>query len=288
MIQPQMGGRTCLITGATSGIGKAAAIGIAKLGANTAIVSRDRKRGEAALEDIRKQSGNDSVHLLVGDLSSQESVRKFAEEFRQNFKSLHVLVNDAGVLLTKHSKTADGIETTFAVNYLSVFLLTNLLLDMLKSSAPSRIVNVSSATESGGKINFDDLNGERKFKGLGAYTQSKLALTMFTYELSRRLEGTGVSVNALHPGAIRTNLGHGNRGLLGIGFSFVKLFFSSPEKGARTVVYLASSPEAEGISGKYFSNCSVARSSELSRDEESQKRLWQVSARLTGMEMLAR
>ena len=285
MTQPDttLAGRTCLITGATSGIGKATTIALAKLGATIVMVARNQTKGEAVLKEVKQLSRNDSVFLLNADLSSQELVRKLVADFKDRFKRLHMLVNDAGVFLTKYTKTADGIETTFAVNYLSMFLLTNLLLDVLKSSAPSRIVNVASATESGGKINFDDLNGDRKFGGWAAYSNSKLAVIMFTYELARRLEGTGVTVNTLHPGAIRTNLGHGNRGLTSLGFSFVKLFFASPEKGARTVVYLASSPEVEKVSGKYFINCRSTSSSMHSYDEDIRARLWQVSAQLTGL-----
>ena len=282
-----MAGRTCLITGATSGIGKATTIGLAKLGATIVMVSRNPSKGGSVLNEVKQVSGNDSLFLLNADLSSQESIRKLADDFKDKFKKLHVLVNDAGVFLTKHAKTVDGIETTFAVNYLSGFLLTNLLLDVLRSNAPARIVNVASAMESGGKIDFEDLNGDRKFSGWTAYSNSKLAVIMFTYELARRLEGTGVTVNALHPGAIRTHLGHGNTGIAGVGFSLAKLFFSSPEKGARTVIYLASSPEVEKVNGKYFADCHPISSSKRSHDEDSRKRLWQVSAELTGQTLMA-
>ena len=286
-VEAKMVGKTCLITGATSGIGKAATMGLAKMGATIVMVTRNQAKGEAVLDEVKQLSGNNSLFLLCADLSSQESIRKLADDFKARFKQLHVLVNDAGVFLTKHTKTVDGIETTLAVNYLSVFLLTNLLLDVLKSSAPSRIVNVASATEGGGKINFDDLNGDKKFSGWAAYSNSKLALLMFTYALARRLEGTRVTVNALHPGAIRTNLGHGNTGLQGWGFSLAKLFFASPDKGARTVIYLASSHDVENISGEYFASCRPISSSRRSYDEVSQKRLWQVSEELTGLSLPA-
>ncbi|HZW54787.1 MAG TPA: SDR family NAD(P)-dependent oxidoreductase [Nitrososphaerales archaeon] len=169
-----------------------------------------------------------------------------------------------------------------------MFLLTNLLFDVLLSGAPSRVVNIASTTESGGRIDFDDLNGDKRFGGWAAYSNSKLAELMFTYELASRLESTGVTVNAVHPGAIRTNLGHGNSGLAGWGFSFVKLFFASPEKGARTVIYLASSPEVDKVSGKYFANCHLISSSRLSHDEETRARLWKVSAQLTRLPLMAR
>jgi len=280
-----MKGRTCLVTGATSGIGKATAIGLAKLGASVVIVSRDPEKRKASLEEVKRVSGNNSIFLLNADLSSQAAVRKLAGEFKSKFKDhLHVLVNNAGVFLTKRITTVDGLETTFAVNYLAPFLLTNLLLDVLKSSAPSRIVNVASATERSAHIDLSDLNWERKkYRGIAAYSQSKLAMIMFSYELSRRLEGTGVTVNALHPGTIRTNLGHGNSGFMSFGFSFVKLFFASPEKGARTVIYLASSPEVERKSGRYFANCKEVRSSDRSYDNVLSKRLWEISEELTGL-----
>lgn len=284
-LDTSMAGRTCLITGATSGIGKATTIGLAKQGATLVMVARNQAKGEAAVHEVRTVSGNDSVFLLQADLSSQESIRRLADDFKSRFKQLHVLVNNAGVFLTRRTKTVDGIETTFAVNYLSVFLLTNLLLDTLRSSGPSRIVNVASATESGGKINFDDLNGDKKFRGWAAYSNSKLAVIMFTYELASRLKGSRVTVNALHPGAIRTNLGRGNSGLVGLGFSFVKLFFAHPEKGARTVVYLASSPEVENVSGEYFANCRSTRSSKQSYDAGSRLRLWRASTELTGLSL---
>src|SRR5215212_3378073 len=200
--------KICLITGATSGIGKATAIGLADMGARVVMVGRDRGRGEAALAEIKERSANASVDLLLADLSSQEEVRWLADEFKEAHPRLDVLINNAGVIRSKRVASADGIEMTFAVNHLAHFLLTNLLLELLKATAPSRIVNVSSGEQRNGTIDFDDLQGEKGYKTAKAYGQSKLANILFTYELARRLEGTGVSTNCLHPGAgVRTNLG---------------------------------------------------------------------------------
>ena len=196
-----MGEKVCLITGATSGIGKATAMGLANMGASVVMVGRDRGRGEAALAEIKEKSANASVDLLLADLSSQEEVRRLADEFKEAYPRLDVLINNAGVFRSERITTADGLEMTFAVNHLAYFLLTNLLLDVLKASAPSRIVNVSSGDHRNGTIDFDDLQGEKGYKGAKAYSQSKLANVLFTYELARRLEGTGVSANCLHPGA---------------------------------------------------------------------------------------
>jgi retinol dehydrogenase 14 len=197
-----MGEKVCLITGATSGIGKATAIGLANMGASVVMVGRDRGKGQAALAEIKERSANASVDLLLADLSSQEDIRRLADEFKEAYPRLDVLVNNAGVIRSRRIRTADGIEMTFAVNHLAYFLLTNLLLDVLKASAPSRIVNVASGEQRNGTIDFDDLQGEMGYKGAKAYSQSKLATVLFTYELARKLEGTGVSANCLHPGVV--------------------------------------------------------------------------------------
>src|SRR5215217_8977279 len=228
-----MGKRVCLITGATSGIGKATAMGLANMGASVVMVARDRSRGEAALAEIKEGSANASVDLMLTDLSSQEDIRRLADEFKDAYPRLDVLVNNAGVIRSKRVTSADGIEMTFAVNHLAYFLLTNLLLDLLKASAPSRIVNVSSAEQRNGTIDFDDLQAEKGYKTAKAYGQSKLANILFTYELARRLEGTGVSANCLHPGAgVRTNLGSGVSGVLGLTVRALTPLMKSPEKGA--------------------------------------------------------
>jgi retinol dehydrogenase 14 len=279
-----MGEKVCLITGATSGIGKATAMGLASMGASVVMVGRDRGRGEAALAEIKEKSANVSVHLLLANLSSQEEVRRLADEFKEAYPRLDVLINNAGVFRSDRTTTPDGLETTFAVNHLAHFLLTDLLLDVLKASAPSRIVNVSSGDHSNGTIDFDDLQGEKGYKGAKAYSQSKLANVLFTYELARRLEGTGVSANCLHPGAgIRTNFGSGVSGVLGFTVRALKPLMKSPEKGAETSIYLASSPEVEGLSSRYFAKKAGARSSVVSHDERLARRLWEVSEDLTNL-----
>ena len=204
-----MGEKVCLITGATSGIGKATAMGLADMGASVVMVGRDRGRGEAALAEIKEKSANASVDLMLADLSSQEEIRRLADEFKEAYPRLDVLVNNAGVIRSRRTTTADRLQTTFAVNHLAYFLLTNLLLGVLKASAPSRIVNVASEEQRNGTIDFDDLQGKKQYKTGKAYGQSKLANVLFTYELARRLEGTGVSANCLHPGVVWTNWGAG-------------------------------------------------------------------------------
>jgi NAD(P)-dependent dehydrogenase (short-subunit alcohol dehydrogenase family) len=276
-----MNGKVCLITGATSGIGKATAMGLANMGANVVMVGRDRGRGEAALAEVKGKSANASVDLMLADLSSQEEIRRLADEFKEAYSRLDVLINNAGVIRSKRITSADGIETTFAVNHLAYFLLTNLLLDVLKASAPSRIVNVASGEQRNGTIDFEDLQGEKGYKAAKAYSQSKLATVLFTYELARRLEGTGVTANCLHPGVVGTNLGSGVSGVFGFVVRAMTPLMKSPEKGAETSIYLASSWEVEGLSGRYFVKKAEARSSDVSYDEKLARRLWEVSAELT-------
>lgn len=278
-----MRGKTCLITGATSGIGRVAALEIARRGAKLTLVGRDRARSEATVRDIRAQSGNGEVDFLLADLSSQQSIRELAREFLARGQPLHVLVNNAGVFELRRSLTADGIETVFAVNHLGYFLLTNLLLERLKESAPARIVNVASDAHSWGTIDFDDLGGERSYRSMRIYGRSKLANILFTYELARRLEGTGVTVNCLHPGAVATRLGAQNGAIARFLIGLLRPFMRSPEAGAETVIQLAASPEVSGITGKYFIDCREARSSKKSCDAAVARRLWEVSAAMTGL-----
>jgi len=275
--------KVCLITGATSGIGKATAMGLASMGASVVMVGRDRGRGEAALAEIKEKSANASVDLTLADLSSQEEIRRLADQFKEAYPRLDVLINNAGLLRSERITTQDGLETTLAVNHLAHFLLTNLLLGMLEASAPSRIVNVASGDHGSGTIDFDDLQGEKGYKGAKAYSQSKLATVLFTYELARRLEGTGVSANCLHPGVVGTNLGSGVTGALGFTVRALRPLMKRPEKGAETSIYLASSPEVEGLSGRYFVKKAEVRSSVVSHDERIARWLWEVSAELTNL-----
>ncbi|HWM51839.1 MAG TPA: SDR family oxidoreductase [Thermoplasmata archaeon] len=269
--------RVFLVTGANSGIGKATALGLARLGGTVVMACRSATRGEAARQDVVRDSGNSRTYLEIVDLASEESTRSFAEEFKGKYPRLEVLINNAGVYTPHREVTPDGLERTFEVNYLSGFLLTHLLLDLLKKSAPSRIVNVSSSAHSGGTIHFDDLQGEQRYGGFGAYGQSKLAQVLFTRELARRLEGTGVTVNACHPGVIRTNLGMGGTSAV---VRFVRMFFKGPEKGAETPIYLSISPEVERVTGKYFANKHVREPSRAARDPDVARRLFDVSAEL--------
>lgn len=247
------------------------------------MVCRDQGRGEAAQQEIRAATGNDDVQLLLADLASQQSIHELSREIHERFQKLNVLVNNAGVLLTQRTTTPDGLETTFALNHLAYFLLTNLLLDLLRAGAPSRIVNVSSRAHVRSHLNFDDLQGEQNYSGLRAYGRSKLANVLFTYALARRLDGSGVTVNALHPGTVATNFASGSSRLLDIGMKISHLFMISPEKGADTVIYLASSPEVDGVTGKYFSRRKDVSSSKESYDQAEQERLWQVSEQMTSV-----
>jgi len=269
--------RVLLVTGANSGIGKATALGLARLGGTVVMACRSATRGEAARQDIVRDSGNSKVYLEIVDLASEDSTRSFAEEFKRKYPRLDVLINNAGVYTPHREVTPDGLERTFEVNYLSGFLLTHLLLDLLKKSAPSRIVNVSSSAHSGGTIHFDDLQGERRYGGFGAYGQSKLAQILFTQELARRLQGTGVTVNACHPGVIRTNLGMGGTSAV---VRFVRMFFKTPEKGAETPIYLAVSPDVERVTGQYFANKHVREPSREAQDPNVARRLFDVSKEL--------
>src|SRR5215471_1079980 len=260
-----MVGKVCIVTGASAGIGKETALGLARLGATVVMACRDRTRGEEAQRDIKQRSGNDNIELMLCDFSSQHSIKQFASEFIQTHNRLDVLVNNAGVVLRGHSMTEDGLESTFATNHLGYFLVTNLLLDLLKVSVPSRIVNVSSAAHRYGKLDVNAWPTGREYSTFGAYANSKLANVLFTRELAKRLAGTGVTANCLHPGGVGTNL---FRGLPKFLQTLIKLVTISPESGARTSIYLASSPEVEGISGKYFARRRQQEPSEASRNEE--------------------
>jgi NAD(P)-dependent dehydrogenase (short-subunit alcohol dehydrogenase family) len=279
-----MNGKVCLVTGANQGIGKETAIGLAKQGATVVITARDQAKGAAALADIKQRSGNDSVTLMTVDFASFDSIRRFAADVQAAHPQLHVLVNNAGAYNAARSVTKDGFETTFGVNHLGYFLTTKLLLDTIKASAPARIVSVSSGAHARGKMNFDDLHGEQSYAGFGAYGQSKLANVLFTYELARRLEGTGVTANCLHPGVVMTGFGKNNSGFIGSLFGVFqtvgKPWLLTPEKGARTSIYLASSPEVEGVTGKYYADSKEKESNAISHDTDVARRLWDVSEQM--------
>ncbi len=276
-------GKICLVTGANSGLGKVTARELAKMGATVVMVARSSARGQAALTEVRQESGSEDVHLLLADLSSLAATRQLADTFRANYGRLDILINNAGAIFKDRQVSADGYEMTFALNHLNYFLLTHLLLDMLKTSAPTRIVNVSSEAHQGGSINFDDLMFTKKYRSFAAYSQSKLANVLFTYELARRLEGSGVTANALHPGGVATGFGSGE-GVMGWGFKLLRPFLLSAEQGAETQIYLASSPEVEGVTGLYFEKKKPVKSSKISYDTAVARQLWQVSETLCKLE----
>lgn len=276
-----MQGKVCLITGATSGIGLVAARDLARQGASVVIVGRDPARCAATVTQIQVQTGSRQVQSLLADLSSQEQIRELARQFRERHSRLDVLVNNAGGIWMKRRLTVDGLEMTFAVNHLAYFMLTHLLLDTLKASAPSRIVNVSSDAHRGGSIDFDDLMGEHRYGGWRAYCKSKLANLLFTYELARQLDGTGITTNAAHPGWVATGFGRNNGWKGKILQLAARCFALGPEKGARTIIYLASSSEVAALSGHYFVRERAVPSSRASNDEDAARRLWKVSLELT-------
>jgi NAD(P)-dependent dehydrogenase (short-subunit alcohol dehydrogenase family) len=283
MVENDMTGRVCLVTGATSGIGEATAAALVAMGASVVITSRSRQRGEAALARIRSGSGGGRVDLLLADLSLMREVRELAAEFRERFDRLDVLVNNAGTIEPRPQMTADGLEKTMAVNYFAPFLLTTLLLDLLRASEPARIINVSSDAHRGGQIDWDHLQDVRGAMGFRAYSQSKLAQVLFTYELARRLDGTGVTVNALHPGLVATRFGT-QYGVLGrIGVMLARPFLRDPTAGAATSIYLSSAPEVSNVSGRYFVDCTPVESSPESYDRETATLLWEISLQLVGL-----
>jgi NAD(P)-dependent dehydrogenase (short-subunit alcohol dehydrogenase family) len=287
-----MKGKICIITGSNSGIGKETAIGLAEMGATIIMVVRNQERGEKARTEIVKQTGNNSVDLMTCDLSSMSSIRHFAEEFKKKYDRLDVLTNNAGATFSKREVTSEGFERNFAVNYLGPFLLTHELLGLLKSSAPSRIINVSSGLAKNGKVDLDDLQSEKNYTGTKfyspsrarAYDNAKLMLMMFTYELARRLKDSGVTVNVLMPGFTATNLGKNSGSLSSyIMFKMVRPMQQSAKKGAETSVYLASSDEIKNITGKCFAKKKEAKTCPASYDEELQKRLWNKTESMLGL-----
>ena len=284
-VKSSMLGKVCMVTGANSGIGKATSLALAQMGATVVMVCRDRARGEEARSEITTKSRNNAVALLLADLSSQQSIRQLVENFQHHYTHLHVLINNAGAAFPgRRRETVDGLEMTFAVNYLAPFLLTNLLLDVLKASAPARIVNVSSAAQASGYIQMDDLQAEKLYRPMRTYPQSKLAVVLFTYELARRLQGSGVTVNCLHPGFVATNFAQSD--VVPAFRLLVKLigsFGTSPQEGAKTSIYLASSTEVESVTGQYFVKSIPKRSAAISYDESLQRQLWEPSAKLVNL-----
>jgi retinol dehydrogenase 14 len=278
-----MAGRTVLVTGGTAGIGRATAVGLATMGAHLAVCGRDRRRAEGAAGEIRAAAGG-QVEVFVADLSCQSEVRRLADEVLQRLSRIDVLVNNVGGYWNTRHVTADGLERTFAVNHLAPFLLTNLLLDRLQHSAPARVVTVASNAHGQGRIDFDDLQGERSYSGARAYNQSKLANVLFTYELARGLQATLVTANALHPGVVRTSFGAEDpAGVQRLLVPFLRPFMKAPAQGAATSIHLASAPDLEQVTGRYFVNSKPKRSSERSYDQAAAARLWQVSAALVGL-----
>jgi retinol dehydrogenase-14 len=279
MVNNQLRGKVVMVTGANAGMGKEISLGLAGLGANLVMVSRDRERGEAARTDVQQKTGNRDVELLVADLSSQQAIRRLAREFDARHDRLHVLVNNAGISLPRRQETVDGLEMVFATNHLAPFLLTNLFLPVLTASAPARIVTVSSGAQAMGKIDFDDLQSARSYSEIRVYNQTKLANVLFTYELARRIARTGVTATAVEPGFVKTNL------KVPFPFSIFAFMRGSAVDGAKPTIFLASSPSVEGVSGKFFNSKGVeATSSKLSYDQAIAKRLWEESARLTQFE----
>jgi retinol dehydrogenase 12 len=281
-----MSGKTVLVTGATAGIGEVTARELARKGARIVLVGRSLERCKATAAMISRETGNPAVEYHVADLSSQADVSKLAREFLDRNDRLDVLVNNAGAFFTKRLESVDGIEMTFALNHLGYFLLTSLLLDSLKGSSPSRIVSVASeAHRFVSKIDFDDPQGAKKYGGWHAYSQSKLANILFTAELARRLSGTGVTANCLHPGFVASNFTAGNGAMGWMMRRMASLIAIPTDEGAKTSIYLASSSEVQGITGKYFDKEKPTEPTKAARDEATAARLWTLSEKLTGLKV---
>ncbi|MEW6272621.1 MAG: SDR family oxidoreductase [Thermodesulfobacteriota bacterium] len=277
-----MHGKVAIVTGATSGIGRSTAFGLARLGASLGLVCRDAARAEETAREIREQTGNAAVDVFLADLASQAQIRRVAGRILDRFPHIHVLINNAGVVNLQRSTTEDGIETVFAVNHLAYFLLTHLLLERLRESAPSRIVNVASdAHKFVSGVNFDDVGFASGYKAMKVYGHSKLANVLFTYELARRLDGTGVTANCVHPGAVATGLGKNNGGWAKVLIRMLAPLFRTPDRGAETTLHVATSPALEGVTGRYFASSREARSSAASHDRDAAGRLWELSVELT-------
>lgn len=278
---PSMKGKVCLVTGATAGIGLVTAVELARAGADVLLVGRTSESAGEAARKVREAAPDADVEPLTADLSSQTAIRRLAAEARGRTGRMDVLVNNAGGIFLDRSETVDGIETTFAVNHLAPFLLTNLLLPLLRAAPSARIVNVASGAHRGVSIPFDDLEGRGRYSGWRAYQRSKLANILFTRELARRLTGEPITVNALHPGYVKTQIFRDPTWKGRVMRAFADVFALTPERGAATTLYLATSPEVSGVTGEYFACCKPARSSQASRDDEAARRLWEISATMT-------
>lgn len=279
-----MEGKISIVTGANSGIGYQTALGLARMAGAVVMVCRNKERAERARREIIRLSGNRSIDLMIADISSQNDVIHLARMYKEKYKRLDVLINNAGISVDKRQESVDGYELVFATNYLGPYLLTNLLLDTLETSAPSRIVNVSSFVHKMVQgIDFDDLDRRRgRFSAMQVYSESKLAMLMYSYELAKRLEGTGISVNALNPGLVNTNLGNSYAGFMKVNALVMKTLFGiSAEKGARTSIYLASSPEVAGVTGKYFEKCREKETTKASYNTRDWEKLWEISEAMT-------
>ncbi|MDJ0847329.1 MAG: SDR family oxidoreductase [Myxococcota bacterium] len=279
-----LAGRTCLVTGATSGIGLETALGLVRLGARVLLVGRSRERGNEALQRVRAEDGPGTAELLLADLASLDEVRRLADAVLEAAPALHLLVNNAGVVNLRRTTTRDGFETMFAVNHLAHFLLTLRLLDRLRESAPSRIVHVASDAHRFGVLDIDDLQSERRYGAMKSYGRSKFANILFSDELARRLEGSGVTSNSLHPGAVATRLGKNNGWFGELATSLLRPFFLTPEQGARTTLHVATDPALEAVSGRYFARQREARPSAATRNPELAGQLWERSLALCGLE----
>jgi retinol dehydrogenase 12 len=280
----QLTNKEIVVTGGTDGIGKVAAAALAKAGASVTIVGRNAAKGETVVREIKAQAGHERVGFVLGDLSGQSGVRAAAKELNNRLKRIDVLLNNAGAFFQKREINEDGVERTFALNHLGYFLMTHLLLDRLKDAPSARIVNVASGAHYGATLDLGDLQNSKNYSGWRAYQQSKLSNIYFTYELGRRLDGSKLTANCLHPGFVATRFGNNNSGLMRATFGIAKsLFAKSETDGAKTSIYLAGSPEVAGVNGKYFDNCKSVRSSKVSYDETVARELWRVSAEMTGV-----
>lgn len=276
--------KLCLITGATAGIGRATALDLARKGATVVITGRNPSKARTTVAELKTASGNPNIDFLIADLSSQSQIHQLVEEFKAKYDRLDVLINNAGGVFAKRQTSPDGVEYTLAFNHLAPFLLTNLLLDRLKAAGLARVITVASAAAQSGQIDFDDLGSEKKYRAFQVYSNTKLMNILFSNELAKRLVGSGVTSNALHPGFVASRFGKNNGGLYTVAMTLARPFAISPAEGAKTSIYLASSETVEGVSGKFFTKCAEANPpSPLATDASLAERLWEVSEKLCGL-----